>query len=72
MIRTVRLLAARRRRAGIVRGLGRNVEPGLQLGNLRGQNLDLRLLGQYQGNQFSRGESKKGFAIYGEGESCPP
>ena len=72
MIRTVRLLAARRRGAGIVRGLGRNVESGLKVGDLCGQHLDLRLLGQNQGNQVIRGESKKGFAIHNQGELYPP
>ena len=71
-IGTVGLLALRGRRAGIVRGLRRGAEPGSQHGDARRQRADLRRLRQDQGDQIILGESKKGFAIHGDGESDRP
>ena len=64
----VRLLALRGRDARIVRGPGWRVEPGLKVGDPRGQplnlyaqSLDLRLLRQDQADQVVLGKGEEGF-----------
>ncbi len=78
-VRHIVLLTFGGRQAGVVRRLGRSVEPGLQLGDASAQGLDLRgqlldevVLRQDQGNQVILGEGEKGFTIHKYGESKPP
>ena len=69
---TVGLLALRGRRAGIVPGLRRGVELGLQRHDACRQCADLRRLGQDQGDQIILGEGEEGFTSHGYGESDRP
>ena len=78
-IGAVGLLALRGGRAGVVGGLGRDLEPGLQRSHLLGQSRNLRrqcldpcLLRQHQRNQVLFRERKKGIAGHPNDGSCPP
>jgi hypothetical protein len=76
---TVGLRPLRGRRAGVVGGLGRDIELGLQRGhllsqsrNLRRQGLDPCLVCQHPRNQILFRKRKKGVARHPDDESCPP
>lgn len=69
---TVRLLAFRRRQAGIVRRLGWGSELGLQVCHPCRQRADLRRLHKDQGNQVILRKGKKSVAIHADGEANRP